>query len=227
MTLIPLQDTGKTFFRLLIFLSIAFGILGGILQGLIGNIGLMVFIFLDMVVYLAINRLELEKIDLWVLPVFAVGVVVLVLGLGEEGEISMQAFLNLFLSALLLGASLFSMVLGHWYLIRPRLSFRHLVLGCLVFLGLSVLRMGEVGFALFLRGEGSWTKLFYQAGDILFLSRFLWGGLLPIFFLIFAYQCAKIHSNRSTTGILYFTTASVFMGELMAGYLTRMCAMPL
>jgi hypothetical protein len=62
---------------------------------------------------------------------------------------------------------------------------------------------------------------------MLFLTRFLWGGALPLLFLFFAYQCAQVHSNRSATGILYFTTGSIFMGELMADYLTLMSGIPL
>ena len=39
------------------------------------------------------------------------------------------------------------------------------------------------------------------------------------FFGWMAWQCAKIESNQSATGILYAVTALIFMGELTAIFL--------
>ncbi|MGB6001644.1 MAG: hypothetical protein WBI00_14275, partial [Thermoanaerobaculia bacterium] len=51
-------------------------------------------------------------------------------------------------SALLLGWSLGTMLLGHWYLISPKLTFRHLVIFCSVLLGIVFFRHLSVAASL-------------------------------------------------------------------------------
>lgn len=149
----------------------------------------------------------------------------------SDGDLGLDSFsplifvINFLLGALLLGSALTSMILGHWYLIRSKLSFHYLIRAVWISLILAILRLSFVlGVALVGRSE-PFMDLIRQM-DILLLTRFLWGGVLPVFFLFLSLQCAKIHSNRSCTGILYFTTASVFMGELMADYLSFIHRMP-
>lgn len=227
LTLIHIQDTGKTFFRLLIFLSLASSIISLIINPSF-EMSLVVFIFLTFIVFLMMNRLKMKKIDWVILPLFIMGVVVLCSQDfdGLEGSY-VHSFLNFLLGSLLLGAALVGMVTGHWYLIRPRLSFHYLIRSTLVFLVLSLFRVLFLGFTLFLENPWNFANAVRRAGEMMLLARFLWGGVLPLFFLILAYQCAKIHSNRSATGILYFTTASIFMGELMGDYLSVICGVPL
>ncbi|MBI1871443.1 MAG: hypothetical protein HYS07_09650 [Chlamydiae bacterium] len=223
LSMVRFQDIGKSFFCLLLFLSLFLGSLGFVLGGtLVHGWFFVSFIFLGLVFYLFIGRSEWERIPIFFLILFIWGSLALIfMEDGKIGSAFFSQFLNEWMSSLLMGSALFSMILGHWYLIRPRLSFHYLIRACLIFLTLTIFRMMEVVGMLFLRKTGSWMDLLNGAGDIFFLTRFLWGGVLPIFFLVFAYRCSKIHSNRSTTGILYFTTASIFMGELMAGYLSE------
>jgi hypothetical protein len=133
---------------------------------------------------------------------------------------------NFILGSLLMGSALLSMILGHWYLIRPRLSFHYLKRSILVFLALLICRLAFILCTLLFQ-PGDYRFVIHRVGEILFYTRFLWGGILPLFFLLFAYQCAQVHSNRSATGILYFTTGSIFMGELMADYLSLISGIPI
>jgi hypothetical protein len=144
----------------------------------------------------------------------------------ESSQVSdLHISFNYILGSLLMGSALLSMILGHWYLIRPRLSFHYLKRSILVFLALLIFRLAFILCTLLFQPEG-FKLLIHRVGDILFYTRFLWGGILPLFFLFFAYQCAQVRSNRSATGILYFTTGSIFMGELMADYLSLISGIP-
>ncbi|HXO22185.1 MAG TPA: hypothetical protein VOA87_19890, partial [Thermoanaerobaculia bacterium] len=55
---------------------------------------------------------------------------------------------GLLASALLLGWSLITMLLGHWYLVAPRLTFRHLVVFCRVLVAVVVARLLAVAASL-------------------------------------------------------------------------------
>jgi hypothetical protein len=222
-TLIHVEDIGKSFFRLLVFLSFASAVLTLVLSFSADNWVLMAFIAALWVLFLMIKSSKSTKLEYWVMPCFLAGAVVLkwqnlVLLKGY----SLASFISVFLGALLSGSALVAMVLGHWYLIRSQLSFHYLIRATAIFMGLVLLRLLFGGYVLLTLSETGRHLLMGKVGEIMLITRFLWGGLLPLFFLYFAYQCAKIHSNRSTTGILYFTTASIFMGELMSDYIFRL-----
>ena len=228
LSLISIQDTGKSFFRLLMFLSFSSMILGiwagprspDLIRVLYGLVTFSIYCFL--------GRYQPKKMDRYWVLLFILGS--LVIGF-EAFQLSDEKtgviFVNMLLGALLLGSGLTSMVLGHWYLIRPGLSFHFLIRAAGIFFVMAAVRMIWVMAMLSKFGQGSLWEVIQNAGDILFLTRFLWGGALPLFFVVFAYRCAKIHSNRSATGILYFSTASLFMGELLADYLTLMSRIPI
>jgi hypothetical protein len=227
LSLISIKDTGKSFFRLLIFLSGASAILSLMLHFSKECWILAVFAGVVWILYFALGRFEISRMSLSILSVFVLGGAGLFSLNPDQLEFSKgNVFLNFFSGSLLMGSALMSMILGHWYLIKPRLSFHYLKRSILIFLGLLILRMVLIVFTVFI-SSGSFQSLIRKTGEMLFLTRFLWGGALPLLFLFFAYQCAQVHSNRSATGILYFTTGSIFMGELMADYLTLMSGIPL
>lgn len=230
LTLIPIQDTGEGFFRLLVFLSLSSSLLGLLLHYFYSDpeywlwVALIVSLFIS---FLAIRRFQ-SRINLLILPSFILGCSVLA---GQDfngyNGSSFYLFLNFLLGSLLMGSALFAMVLGHWYLIRSKLPFYFLIRSVLVFFALALLRTGFILYTLFFEKPGNFPYLFVHVGGVLFFTRFLWGILLPVIFLVPAYRCAKIHSNRSATGILYFTTGAIFMGELMADFLSMISGVPL
>jgi len=119
-----------------------------------------------------------------------------------------------FPAAIAAGGSLGAMLLGHSYLTARRLSFRpfqQFTLLLLVIFALRTLTVAPVAFA-----DG------LQMMDWVYLSaRAAFGLLLPIVFAWMAWQCARIESNQSATGILYALTALAFLGEMTAVYLQK------
>ncbi|MHC4952941.1 MAG: hypothetical protein ACYTGZ_03565 [Planctomycetota bacterium] len=117
-----------------------------------------------------------------------------------------------FPSAIAVGGALGAMLLGHSYLTAPNLSFRPFQRFTLLLFGILLVRtltMAPVFFA---------DNLVMM--DWVYLSaRVAFGIFLPLVFGWMAWQCAKIESNQSATGILYATTALIFLGELTAIFL--------
>lgn len=123
-----------------------------------------------------------------------------------------------FPSAIATGGSLGAMLLGHSYL-TARLSFkpfRQFTLLLLIMLAIRVLTVTPVLFMDHL-----------EMMDWVYLSaRAAFGLLLPLVFAWMAWQCARIESNQSATGILYAMTALVFLGEMTAVYLQMTSEIP-
>jgi hypothetical protein len=137
-------------------------------------------------------------------------------------------------SALLLGWALVTMLLGHWYLIAPRLTFRHLVVFCWVLLALVVLRLAafasSVGVALGvdpLAEPHPWRLLASLDGEgMFFWVRLLWGLAIPLLLAVLSLHCARQRSNQSATGILYVLVVGAFIGEITGFYLTAVTGVP-
>jgi len=141
---------------------------------------------------------------------------------------------SLLASALLLGWSLITMLLGHWYLIAPRLNFRHLILYCRVLLLSIVARALAVGATLAvaltvdeLVEPHPWRVVASFSGQgMFFWFRLLWGLLVPALLAAMALHCARRRSNQSATGILYVLVVGAFIGEITALYLTVATGIP-
>ncbi|MGH9464456.1 MAG: hypothetical protein ACRD0X_02335 [Thermoanaerobaculia bacterium] len=137
-------------------------------------------------------------------------------------------------SAALLGWALVTMLLGHWYLVAPRLAFRHLVVFCWTLLGTVGLRCLTVAAALWgawrLEGAGepsAWTLLAGFQGQGMFLwFRLLWGLVIPLGLGLMSLHCARQRSNQSATGILYVLVVGALIGEITAYYLTATTGVP-
>jgi hypothetical protein len=137
-------------------------------------------------------------------------------------------------SALLLGWSLITMLLGHWYLVSPRLTFRHLVVFCWALLGIVVLRLLMVGGTLLAAASVDeliephpWRMLATFEGEgMFFWFRLLWGLAIPLLLAVMSLQCARNRSNTSATGILYVLVVGALVGETTALYLTLTTGVP-
>lgn len=146
----------------------------------------------------------------------------LLLGLGLTG------------SALLLGWSLGTMLLGHWYLVSPKLTFRHLVIFCSVLLAIVVFRHLSVAASLIaaasvdpLHEPHPWRALVSFGGNgIFFWFRLVWGLLMPLLLALMALHCARQRANQSATGILYVLVMGSIIGEITALYLTLTTGVP-
>lgn len=117
-------------------------------------------------------------------------------------------------SAALLGAAMSAMLMGHSYLISPGMSLSPL-LRLIALVAVAVLARGAVdGWSLW-----RWTAAhpFAKLGNDLLLwlpFRWLVGFVLPLVLGWMSWQCARIRSTQSATGILYVVVIFCFLGEL-------------
>jgi hypothetical protein len=131
--------------------------------------------------------------------------------------------LFLFSSALLLGIITYSMVLGHWYLVVPKLSEQPLKIAALitwVILGLKIISSlyytyKNVGFF----EEQTTLGSGYAFNWLLLLMRMSFGYLVILGMSIFNWKLVKIRSIQSSTGILYAMTFFIFIGELISTFM--------
>lgn len=142
---------------------------------------------------------------------------------------------SLLASALLLGWSLITMLLGHWYLVAPRLTFRHLTVFSWVLLGTVILRLISVGASLAVAAgvdelvEPHPLRVLAGFGGqgIFFWFRLLWGLVIVLPLTAMALHCARQRSNQSATGILYVVVVGAFIGEITAFYLSVTTGVPI
>ena len=141
---------------------------------------------------------------------------------------------SLVLSSLMLGWSLVAMLLGHWYLIAPRLTFRHLVIFCWVLLAIVVVRLGVVGGSLWVASGVDAASnphplrmlTGFGGQGMFFWFRVFWGLLIPAILAVMSLHCARQRANQSATGILYVLVVGSFIGEITALYLTLSVGVP-
>jgi hypothetical protein len=137
-------------------------------------------------------------------------------------------------SALLLGWSLITMLLGHWYLVAPKLTFRHLTVFCWILLAVVVARCLTVGLALLTAGSvdrfvepNPWRLLTgFEGQGMFFWFRILWGLGIPLALALMSLHCARRRSNQSATGILYVLVVGTLVGEITAYYLAATTGVP-
>jgi hypothetical protein len=121
------------------------------------------------------------------------------------------------ISGLLLGATLHSMLLGHYYLIAPAMTTAPLTRSLDLILCALVARCLLEGLGIWARSGGlaaaSWGG--GAPSDVTFLSM-RWGmGVVGASVSVFlARRTAAIRSTQSATGILYVTSIFVLFGEL-------------
>jgi hypothetical protein len=137
-------------------------------------------------------------------------------------------------SALLLGWSLITMLLGHWYLVAPKLTFRHLTVFCWILLAVVALRLLTVGASLAVAGgvpelvepHPLRVLVSFEGQGIFFWFRLLWGLAIPLALALMSLHCARQRSNQSATGILYVLVVGTFIGEITGYYLSVTTGVP-
>ena len=137
-----------------------------------------------------------------------------------------------FMSMTLLGISNFSMLLGHYYLVTPKLSEEPLIYCLFIFLicfFLKVISSISVVLSLGLPyfSEGSILGDGYLYNWLFVSMRYLWGFIAPIILILFTYRLCKMRSLQSATGVLYIVEFFVIVGELISVYLMARHGLPL
>ena len=128
-------------------------------------------------------------------------------------------------SSLLLGVITYSMLLGHWYLVVPKLSAEPLKRAALVTWVLLVFKLSWSGYSLATNYEFFEEQTLLGAGYAfnwtLLLMRMSFGYLVIGGMSFFNWKLLQLRSIQSSTGVLYAMTFFVFIGELVSIYLFK------
>jgi len=192
----------------------------------LGMIALAVFYFFFLIrKYAAAHIFLIQCVVVTLSAVFLYGMA------GIDGSFSWFAqflgSLSLILGAVLLGGCYGTMILGHWYLVTPKLPFKYLINSSRFLVATTVVRALVLGvsMALFFWMFGEKTRLLvvnaFSFNDLglFFMMRIFWGIIGPLVLSFMILETAKIRSNQAATGILYVACIFVFIGELVAGYI--------
>jgi hypothetical protein len=128
--------------------------------------------------------------------------------------------LSFLVGGLSLGTVTLGMLLGHWYLVNPRLSekpLNELILGMLVVLALQIIivavnvivpareaPLSDAGFDLGL------------AANPAFWLRVGVGFVFPVLLGFMAFQSSRLRGMMSATGLLYIALGAVLAGQALA-----------
>ena len=128
-------------------------------------------------------------------------------------------------SVLFLGLITYAMLLGHWYLVVPKLSERPLALAVNCIWALLGIKLAHTGL------EAWFSPAYSQGLDsasgynpefsfnwLMLAMRMGWGYLIIGIMNYYTSRLVKMRSIQSATGVLYVMTFFVFVGELIAHY---------
>lgn len=138
-------------------------------------------------------------------------------------QFQIAASLFLVSGSLLLGAITYSMILGHWYLVVPKLSERPLKIAAIVTWIVLFIKIIWSGYSLYEHFEFFEEQTLLGSGYafnwMLLLMRVSFGYLVIAGMSYFNWKLLKLRSIQSSTGILYAMTFFVFIGELVSMYM--------
>ncbi len=133
------------------------------------------------------------------------------------------SFVFLFSSMIFLGITHYAMLLGHYYLVVPKLTEKPLLICLKIFWVIFGIKF--IWSAIALSGasqylaEGSMLGEGFLFNWILVSMRALWGYGAMIVLSYFAWRLCRMRSIQSATGVLYIMVFFVFVGELISSYI--------
>jgi hypothetical protein len=134
---------------------------------------------------------------------------------------SVPLLVQLVVLAAAAGGSLAAVILGHWYLVTPRISERPLVLAARLLTGVIALQLGLfVVWTTLGGGPGQLAFDAFAGGSVVFVALRLVVSLL--FALVLSYMAirtAETRSMESATGLLYIDLAAILAGTIGAAAL--------
>jgi len=137
--------------------------------------------------------------------------------------VGVSEYLYLISSCALLSIVTYAMVLGHWYLVVPKLSNRPLIITLRIFWFILILKCAWTGFVFYKHWDFFSTDTMLGAGYtfnwLMFLMRTLWGYAVIGVMSYFTWRLVKMRDIQGATGILYAMTFFVIVGELCAQYM--------
>jgi DMSO reductase anchor subunit len=156
---------------------------------------------------------------------FASGLVYRVPHLG-----GLSTVLSVLIGAVVIGSAMSGMILGHWYLVTPGLSPRPLrTMTVVLFAALVVQALLIPVWLLFIgepAGRPDAAALVTGIYSVPFWLRVLVGIALPLAVAAMTWQCCRIRSLQSATGLLYVAVALVLAGEIVSKLLLVLAGVP-
>ncbi len=136
--------------------------------------------------------------------------------------------LSLLLGALVVGGVSMGMVLGHWYLVTPRLSEKPLLELVLLLMAALVAQALLLAPALALSHDtlpNGIDRSLLQ--DPFFLMRLTAGLAFPFLLTYLTYSAASVRAMQSATGLLYIDMALIISAEIVGKGLLFVTAVPM
>ncbi len=221
--LIDVRKTGSGFIRLVSSISFVSCLLASGLYLAAGPIGSRFWVYaISLVCSLLAYLFHGEEKTTVMKGLHLLNVFAITLAVYEFGT-SWKPSLFCLSSALLLGPVTFLMILGHWYLVTPKLSVQPLKTGlkyCWIVLLMKIIwsTFNSLQNADYF-AAGTMEAGGYAFNWMMLLMRYLWGYLVIGVMSYYTWRLVKIRSTQSATGILYAMTFFVFVGELISIYL--------
>lgn len=126
-------------------------------------------------------------------------------------------------AALFLGVITYSMILGHWYLVVPKLSEQPLKVAAVITWIILAVKIVWSSYSLMHNydffEEQTQLGAGYAFNWMLLTMRVSFGYLVILGMTYFNWKLLKLRSIQSSTGILYAMTFFVFIGELVSTYI--------
>ncbi len=136
-------------------------------------------------------------------------------------------FLSLLVGALAVGAVSMGMILGHWYLVTPRLPEKPLREMTALLLAILALQALLLVPNLALPHDSVPNAIDLSIGENPFFWMRIAGGLaFPMLLTYMAYDSSGVRAMQSATGLLYIAMALVISGEVLAKGLLFVTAVP-
>ncbi len=134
-----------------------------------------------------------------------------------------QQFLFVLTSILMLGSVTYAMVMGHWYLVTPKLSEKPLKYALYFSWAFLAIKLGWTVYG-YLEAPEFFSEMTASGGGYAFnwmmlTMRIGWGYVVLGIMSIFAYRLVAMRSIQSATGMLYAMTFFVFVSELISNYM--------
>jgi hypothetical protein len=132
---------------------------------------------------------------------------------------AVPVFVQLAVLSLATGGSMAAIVLGHWYLVTPKISERPLILQCRLLLTVLIVQaLLFVTWTTLGGGPGQTAFSAFTTGPVLLvILRLLVTIVFPIALVWMAWRTALTRSMESATGLLYINFAAVLAGTIGAG----------
>lgn len=149
------------------------------------------------------------------------GVALVSLGAQAVGALSPLILLSLLGAALVGGAVSLGLVLGHWYLVDPRMPVRPIRRLVGLLLAALLLQLAVVA------ASGYLSHAPASSFVLGFWMRLLVGVLFPLVLAWMTWKACEIRALQSATGLLYIATALVIAGEIISKAILLSARVPL